>query len=235
MKAYDKIIDFLILTAATAIGAVGVFFFLMPNDLAIGSVPGLAVILAHFFPLSVSMTTLVLNVILLVLGALLLGKDFGIRTVYVSLLFTVMLAALEKMIPNCASVNGDAFLDMICYVFVLGIEQAILFSRNASSGGLDIVAKIMNKYLRMELGQALALAGMCVAVSSVFIADIKIVILSVLGTYLNGVVVDHFIFGFNAKKRVCIVSEKENELRRYILDGLHSGLLDQLDQLVDVK
>ena len=125
--------------------------------------------------------------------------------------------------PDYTSVNQDPFLDMICYVFIVSMEQAVLFGRNASSGGLDIVAKIMNKYLHMELGQAVSLAGLCVAVSSVFVSDAKTVILSILGTYLNGVVIDHFIFGFNAKKRVCIVSEEEDAIRRFILEDLRSG------------
>lgn len=91
--------------------------------------------------------------------------------------------------------TGDPFLDMLCYVFVVSIGLSILFNCNASSGGLDIVAKLMNKYLRMDLGKAMALSGMCVALSSALVYDKKIVVLSVLGTYLNGLVLDHFIFG----------------------------------------
>lgn len=223
MTTTERFKDFFIITLATAVGAAAVFFFLMPSNLSIGSVPGLAIVLAYFLPLRVSTITLILNVILLILGAVLLGKEFGVKTVYVSLLFTALLALLEILFPENTSINQDPFLDMICYVFVISIEQAILFSRNASSGGLDIVAKILNKYFRTELGTAVTLAGMCVAVSSVFVYDAKTMILSVLGTYLNGLVIDHFIFGLNIKKRVCIVSEHEDEIRHFILDQLHSG------------
>ena len=97
------------------------------------------------------------------------------------------------------------------------------FNRNASSGGLDIVAKIMNKYLHMELGKAMSLSGMCVALSAALVYDKKTVVLSILGTYFNGIVLDHFIFDHNIKRRVCIITPKEEELREFILHELHSG------------
>lgn len=134
-----------------------------------------------------------------------------------------MLAVFELMFPDNQSVTNDAFLDMLCYIFVVSIGLAMLFNRNASSGGLDIVAKFLNKYLHMELGKAMSLAGMCVALSSALVYDKKIVVLSVLGTYLNGIALDHFIFGFNIRKRVCIISEHEEEIREFILHHLHSG------------
>lgn len=114
-------------------------------------------------------------------------------------------------------------LDVICYILVVSVGLSILFNRNASSGGLDIVAKIMNKYLHMELGKAMSLSGMCVALSSALVYDKKAVVLSILGTYFNGIVLDHFIFGQNLKRRVCIITKKENELRQFILHELHSG------------
>ena len=102
---------------------------------------------------------------------------------------------------------------MLCYILVVSIGLSILFNRNASSGGLDIVAKIMNKYLHMELGKAMSLSGMCVALSAALVYDKKTVVLSILGTYFNGIILDHFIFNHNIKRRVCIITEKEEELR----------------------
>ena len=119
--------------------------------------------------------------------------------------------------------TGSQELDVICYILVVSVGLSILFNRNASSGGLDIVAKIMNKYLHMELGKAMSLSGMCVALSAALVYDKKTVVLSILGTYFNGIVLDHFIFGLNLKKRVCIISEKEEEIRQFILHTLHSG------------
>lgn len=112
---------------------------------------------------------------------------------------------------------------MLCYILVVSVGLSILFNRNASSGGLDIVAKIMNKYLHMDLGKAMSLSGMCVALSAALVYDKKTVVLSVLGTYFNGLVLDHFIFDHNIKRRVCIITGKEEELRRFIIEDLHSG------------
>lgn len=170
-----------------------------------------------------SVITFILNGILLIAGFLLIGKDFGAKTVYTSLLLPLFLRVFEIYFPDFSSINGDPFLDMVCYIFTVSIGLAILFRENASSGGLDIIAKLLNKYLHMDMGKAMALPGMCVALSSILFYDKKLVVLSLLGTYLNGIVLDHFIFGLNLKKRVCIISEKEAEIRDFILNRLHSG------------
>lgn len=219
----EKLKDYFIITVGTAIIAIAVFFFMMPSQLSIGSISGLAIILANFIPLPVSAITMIMNVFLLILGFFTIGKEFGVKTVYTSILLPSLLAILEKLFPQNVSIMEDPFLDMICYIFIVSVGLAILFNRNASSGGLDIVAKILNKYMHVELGQAMSLSGIVVALSSALVADKKIVILSLLGTYLNGIVVDRFIFGFNLKKRVCIISEKEEEIREYIVTELHSG------------
>ena len=223
MKKWESVREFLMITAATIIVAAAVFFFLMPSHVSVGSISGLAIVLGNFIPLKISAITFILNMFLLVLGFLFIGKEFGAKTVYTSLLLPVVLAVFEVIFPDNTSITNDAFLDMICYIFVVSIGLAMLFNRNASSGGLDIVAKFLNKYLHMELGKAMSLSGMCVALSAAFVYDKKIVVLSVLGTYLNGIVLDHFIFGFNSKKRVCIISEHEDEIKDFILHRLHSG------------
>ena len=151
------------------------------------------------------------------------GREFGVKTVYTSLILPVFLWVFEQVFPDFVSINQDAMMDTVCYIFVVSVGLALLFWMNASSGGLDIVAKLLNKYFHMELGKAMALPGMCVALSSVFFSDKKLVVLGILGTYLNGIVLDHFIFGLNLKKRVCIISEKEEEIRQFILHTLHSG------------
>lgn len=215
--------EFLIITLGTLIAAVGVYFFLMPSSLSVGSISGLAIIIGNFVPLPISTITMILNVGLLIIGFIFVGKDFGGKTVYTSILLPVFLGMLEKMFPNFQSLSGDPFVDMILYVFTVSIGLAMLFNANASSGGLDIVAKLLNKFLKMELGTAMALPGMVVAVSAIFVSDIYLVVLSVLGTYINGIIIDHFIFGFSVKKRVCILSKKDKEIRDYIVNELHSG------------
>lgn len=223
MKYRETVREFFIITFATVIVAAAVFFFLIPSHVSVGSISGLAIVLGNVVPFSISSITFILNGFLLVLGFLFLGREFGAKTVYTSFLLPVVLAILEFAFPDNQSVTNDAFLDTLCYIFVVSIGLAILFNQNASSGGLDIVAKFLNQYLHMELGKAMSLAGMCVALSSALVYDKKTVVLSVLGTYLNGIVLDHFIFGLHAKKRVCIISEQEKEIREFILHHLHSG------------
>ena len=223
MRFLNIIKELIILSIATLIIAIAVFFFLIPSHTSISSISGLSIVLVNFLPFSVSQITMFLNVILLIIGFFTCGADFGYKTVYTSILLPVYLAIFEKLFPNMASLTGDAFLDVICYVFVVSIGLAILFNRNASSGGLDIVAKIINKYLRIDIGKAMTSAGICIALSSILAYDCKTMILSLLGTYLNGIVLDHFIFDHNLKRRVCIVSPKEEEIRQFILNDLHSG------------
>lgn len=223
MKKSDFMKEFIVITFATLIVSAAVFFFLIPSQVSVGSISGLAMILGNIIPLHISIITFILNGLLLIIGFLLIGKEFGAKTVYTSLLLPLFLRIFEIWFPDFSSINGDPFLDMVCYIFVVSIGLAILFRENASSGGLDIVAKLLNKYFRMDMGKAMAIPGMCVALSSILFYDKKLVVLSLLGTYLNGLVLDHFIFGLNLKKRVCIISEKEAEIRSFILNRLHSG------------
>lgn len=221
----SAIIDFVIITIGAFIAAAAIFFFMLPSRVAVGSGSALAMILSNFIPLSVSTITLIINVFLLILGFILIGPEFGAKTVYAAIMVPVFMGILENLLPNFKSLTDDPLLDVLCYILVVGIGMAILFSKNASSGGLDIVAKIMNKYLRMELGQASSLAGIAIALSSVFVKenDAKIVVLSVLGTYFGGMVLDNFMFGIGLKKKVCIISPKLDLFRDYIINELHSG------------
>lgn len=223
MKVKEMIWEFLIITAATCVVAASVFFFLVPSNVSVGSISGLAIVLANFIPLPVSALTMIMNVLLLIIGFLLVGKEFGIKTVYTSLLLPVVMGILERVFPNNQSLTNDQTLDVICYCAFVSIGLAMLFVRNASSGGLDIVAKLLNKFLRIELGKAMGMAGMVVALSSALAYDAKTVILSVLGTYFGGIVLDHYIFGSTVKKRVCILSKKYEEILDFILYDLHSG------------
>ena len=205
---YSELIkETLILTIAVAIIATAVFFFLVPSHASVSSISGLGIVLSNFIPMPLSAITMILNVLLLIIGFFTCGKEFGIKTVYTSIMLPLFLGLFEFIFPENTSMTGSQEL----------------FNRNASSGGLDIVAKIMNKYLHMELGKAMSLSGMCVALSAALVYDKKTVVLSILGTYFNGIILDHFIFNHNIKRRVCIITEKEEELRQFILNDLHSG------------
>lgn len=223
MSVKDKIIDFLMITIGITIVAAAVFFFMVPSNVSVGSITALAMIIARSVTLSISTLTFIMNVALLIFGYLFIGKEFGIKTVYCALLLPVILRIFEVMFPNNGSLTNDQTLDVVCYICVVSVGQAMLFVRNASSGGLDIVGKFIHKYFHVELGKAVALAGMVVALLSVFVSDLKTVILSILGTYFGGLLLDHFIFGTTIKKRVCIISKKEKEILDFILHELHSG------------
>lgn len=212
-----------ILTAAVAIIAAAVYFFLVPSHASVSSISGLGIVLANFVPLPLSAITMILNVVLLIIGFFTCGREFGVKTVYTSIALPLFLGLFELIFPNYDSMTGSQELDVLCYILVVSVGLSILFNRNASSGGLDIVAKIMNKYLHMELGRAMSLSGMCVALSAALVYDKKTVVLSILGTYFNGIILDHFIFDHDIKRRVCIITKKEEELRSFILHDLHSG------------
>lgn len=212
-----------ILTVAVAIIAAAVYFFLVPSHTSVSSISGLGIVLSNFVPLPLSAITMLLNVVLLIIGFFTCGREFGVKTVYTSVMLPLFLGFFELVFPDFGSMTDSQELDVLCYILVVSIGLSILFNRNASSGGLDIVAKIMNKYLHIELGRAMSLSGMCVALSAALAYDKKTVVLSILGTYFNGIILDHFIFDDNKKRRVCIITRKEEELRRFIVEDLHSG------------
>ena len=212
-----------ILTAAVAIIAAAVYFFLLPSHASVSSISGLGIVLSNFIPLPLSAITMILNVVLLIIGFFTCGREFGAKTVYTSVMLPLFLGLFEKTFPDIGSLTDSQEQDVLCYILVVSIGLSILFNRNASSGGLDIVAKIMNKYLHMDLGRAMSLSGMCVALSAALVYDKKTVVLSILGTYFNGIILDYFIFSHNVKRRVCIITKKEEALRRFIVEDLHSG------------
>ena len=223
MKNKRAFQEFFTITVGTVITAAAVYFFMYPSHVTVGSAAGLALVLSNFLPLPASVITMIMNVGLLLIGFLLIGPEFGGKTVYCAVLLPAAIGVFEWLFPDFQSMTGDPLIDVICYILLVGVGLSRLFTCNASSGGLDIVAKLMNKYLRMDLGKAMSTSGILVALCSAFCYDKKTVVLSVLGTYFGGIVMDHFIFGLNIKRKVCILSPKVEEITRFILHDLHSG------------
>lgn len=219
----ENMIDFIMITAGTFIISISVFFFMIPSNLSIGSISGLSIVLSNFIPFNVSTISMVLNILLLIFGFITIGKEFGIKTVYTSILLPIFIGIFEHIFPNNISLTCDQTLDAICYCVIVSIGTSMLFTRNASSGGLDIIGKFLNKYFHMEIGKGIAMSGMLVAISSILVYDMKTMIISVLATYFSGIVLDHFLFGSTIKKRVCIISKKHDDILNYILNDLHSG------------
>lgn len=216
--------EYLIITAGTFIIALSVYFFMIPSNAIVGSLSGLAIVISHFVPLSISAITFILNAVLLMIGFVFIGREFGGKTVYTSALLPAFLWLLERLFPEQGSLTGDPLLDVVCHIILVSFGLAMLFNANASSGGLDIAAKLINKYLHIELGKAMTMAGMVTAVSAILIVDTPLVVLSILGTYCNGFVLDHFIDGFNRRKRVCIITREYRAIQEFIIRTLKRGV-----------
>lgn len=219
----NSVKELLIITFAVGIVAAAVHFFMMPSKVSVGSATALAMVLSNFIPMPVSIITLIMNIFLLILSFILIGPEFGGKTTYGAILLPVILRIFEMLFPDFQSLTQDPLLDTMCYILIVGVGLGMLFTYNASTGGLEIVAKLMSKYLRMDVGQALSISGILVALSSALCYDKEIVVLSVLGTYFGGMLVDHFIFDINIKRKVCILSSQFDQIMNYILHDLHSG------------
>lgn len=216
--------EYTIITLGILIVAIAVYFFMQPADYIVGSMAGLAMVIHNFLPIQISVLTFILSGLCLIVGFVFLGKEFGIKTVYTSLMLPVFLRIFEVIYPNNPSLTNDIVLDALCYVIVISIGQAFLFHVNASSGGTDIIAKMLNKYLHMDLGNAVSITGIAVVLTSVFVYDTKSLIVGILATYFHGVVLEEYIGGFTRKKRISILSEKYEEIQNYIMNELHRGV-----------
>lgn len=231
-------IEWLIMTVGMMITAIAVYYFLVPSKLIIGTISGLSIVISGVseqlfgMPLPVSTVILVINVILLVLAYFLIGKEFGIKTVYTALILGPLMRILETYFPYerfiqagaaVPSVMGDLWFDLCCFVLLLSAAQAVLFSINASTGGLDILAKIVNKYLHFDIGASVSVAGACICCTAFAINPFHMVVIGLIGTWVNGLVVDYFTANLNNRKRVCIVSKEYDTIRRYIIDELVRG------------
>ncbi len=226
--------ELIIMTLGMSFGAAAVYYFLMPSKLIIGSISGLSIVLSEVFgnigwSIKASTLILIINAILLVLAWLLIGAEFGIKTVYTALILGPLIDLWEKVLPfeklvtEGTSVMNDPWLDLICFVLMLSISQAILFRINASTGGLDILAKIVNKYLHFDIGASVTIAGALICCSAFAINPFQMVVIGLIGTWINGIAVDYFTDTLNKRKRVCIISDHYEEIRRFILDDLHRG------------
>jgi len=202
----------------------------MPSNLIVGSISGLSLVIARITGWEMSIIVMAINAFLLVLAWLLIGKEFGAKTVYTAMILGPMIdlwgviCPAERLIPEGAtSVMGEPFLDMICFVLVLSLSQTIMFSINASTGGLDILAKIVNKYLHFDIGASVAVAGAIICCTAFAINPFHLVVLGLIGTWINGLTIDYFTASFNRKKRVCIISKDHELIRRHIIEKLHRG------------
>lgn len=227
--------EILMMTVGLLIGAAAVYYFLVPSNLVIGTISGFAIVIAKLLAgigitIKVSMLVLLMNAILILLAFACLGREVGIKTVFASLLLGPFMDIWEAICPyeklieqGMTSVMGDPIFDLLAFVLLLGASQAFLFRINASTGGLDIVALIMKKYLHLDIGTSITIAGFLVVLTAFFIHPFRIVVIGLIGTWLNGIVVDYFTATLNKRKRVCIISSEHERIRQYIIDELYRG------------
>lgn len=225
----------LVMTVGMMIAAAAVYYFLVPSKLIIGTISGLSIVICNLFPfLKLSVVIFMINAVLLVLAYFLIGKEFGLKTVYTALILGPLTdfwdavlpwqkLANENLITGSPSVMGDPWLDLCCFVLVLSASQAVLFRINASTGGLDILAKIVNKYLHFDIGASVSVAGACICCTAFAINPFRMVVIGLIGTWINGLVVDYFTASLNKRKRVCIISKDYERIRQFILHDLDRG------------
>lgn len=227
--------ELIVMTLGISVGAAAVNYFLVPSKLIIGSISGLAIVLSTLLDdvgvhIGVSLMVLLINIVLLILAMLLIGKEFGLKTVYTSLILGPLIELWEKVlpyeklvVPGQGSIMGDPWFDLLCFVLMLSVSQAILFRINASTGGLDILAKIVNKYFHLDIGTSVTVAGAVICCTAFFINPPRLVIIGLIGTWINGLAVDYFTASLNRKKRVCIICAEHEKIRSYIIDTLCRG------------
>lgn len=225
----------LTISVAMFIAAAAVYYFLVPSKLVVGSISGLSIVISGVLAnmgivVKVSTVVLIINAILLVVAYILIGPEFGVKTAYAALVLGPMMDLWEKicpyqnlMEPGATSMMGNLWFDLLCFVLVLSASQAILFRINASTGGLDIIAKILNKYFHFDMGMSVTIAGVMICCTAFFINPFRLVIIGLIGTWINGVIVNYFMASLSRRKRVCIISKEHERLRRYIIEDIVRG------------
>lgn len=232
-------IELIIMTLGMLLTAAAVYYFLVPSKLIVGTISGFSIVLCGIFEnmgihLSLSVVIMVINAILLILAYFLIGKEFGLKTVYSAMILGPLTDFWDAVLPwqtfatpnpitGAESVMGDPWFDLCCFVLMLSAAQALMFSINASTGGLDILAKIVNKYMHFDIGKSVSIAGAIICLSAFAINPFRMVVIGLIGTWINGLVVDYFTASLNNRKRVCVVTKDYDRVRRYIIDDLKRG------------
>lgn len=267
--------ELVMMTVAMMIGAAAVYYFLMPSHLVIGSISGLSIVIntaiggnADTF----SYLLMGINAFLLIMAFILIGNEFGAKTVYTAMILGPLIQVCDHIYPSVYLTHkviqapdvlvqlqagqtvidtngnpyllsrsgevlekvrdtvmgsglgtGDVWFDLLCFVLLLSACQALLFHINASSGGLDIIGKIVNKYFHFDIGASVALGGAIICCTAFYINDFRLVVIGLVGTWINGTVIDYFMAAFNRRKRVCIITEDYEPIRKYIIYTLLRG------------
>lgn len=216
--------DYFLTTVGVIIVALGLCFFLIPANLATGGITGLAMVINNVFPaLSISLILLILNIILFLLGFIAIGPQFGAKTIYASFLLTGTIYLIEGVFKITTPLADDLLVNLIVGILIQGVGLAIVFNQNASTGGTDIIAKILNKFTQIEIGKSLLIADFVVVLLAGFTFGLNLGIYAFLGILFNGIIIDNVIEGFNVKVNVSIISKESDQIQRFIVENLGRG------------
>ncbi|MBZ4664133.1 MAG: YitT family protein [Caloramator sp.] len=217
--------EYILITLGIFLVAVGIYYFLVPSNLAAGGVSGLAIVINQFFPsIPVGLLMLGMNIILFIIAFIVIGSNFGAKTIYSSLGLSGMIWVLEKLYPISQPMVDDLLLQLLFGILISGIGMGIVFNQNASTGGTDIIAKIINKFFHIDIGKSLLLSDFLITLAAGLTFGPKIGMYALLGVVINGFVIDNVIQGLNVCKQVTIISSKSEEIKKYIIEELGRGV-----------
>lgn len=218
----ESIKEFALITMGIFLVAVSVVYFFEPNNIAAGGITGLAIVINHYIPfISIGPLVLIMDAILFIVALIVLGAKFGAKTIYSSFLLSTSMWLMQTFIP--INITNDLILATIFGTLISAVGMAIVFNANASTGGTDIIAKILNKFFHIEIGKSLLIVDFLVTLLGAVTFGINIGLYGLLAVIINGVVIDNIIAGFKTKSEITIISEKNKEISKFILDDLERG------------
>jgi uncharacterized membrane-anchored protein YitT (DUF2179 family) len=222
MKRFNS---FILVNVGILMVAVAIVLFKIPNDFATGGVTGISIIINRIAPiLSIGMLMLVINIILLIIGLLFAGFEFELKTVYSTIMLSFIVWLFEKIHPIKKPLTNDTLLELFLAILLLAAGSAVLFYQNASGGGTDIIAKIINQKTHWHIGKTVLIVDLSISIFAIFIFGYKIGMYSILGVIIKGFLIDAVIKGLHSFKHIIIISNKPDEIKRFIIDTLHRGV-----------
>lgn len=201
----------------------GLYFFLMPSSLATGGATGLAIVLNHIIPIPMGIILGIINVFLFILAFAILGRDFGGYTLYASLSLSLIITLLETILPINQPLTDDLFINLVFGVLIIGVGMGIVFNQNASTGGTDIIAKIINKYTHIDMGKSLLMSDFLISLFAALVFGARLGMYALLGTIINSLIIDKMIAGFNVKINMTIISNEFDSINKYIHEEIVRG------------
>lgn len=224
-KLLQQIVSYLFMTVGVILMTVGVYFFKIPNGFVTGGVSGIGTILGKALPILSSATWIAaINMLLLILGFIVVGKDTGVKTAYCSIAFSLFSMLLERIAPLQAPLTNQPFLELVYAIILTAAGSAIMFSQSASSGGTDIVALILKKYTRLNVGQALLYSDFLICASSFLTFGVEIGLFSLLGLFAKAFLVDGIIDNINSCKYFMVITEKPQEVSAFVIKELNHSV-----------